>query len=107
MVFTIVPTNSYYNRTLKGQDFATVHPIAKMAQTDLKIVPTSDDPPLHQTDPANAYAEMVTTFKLPVETLRTYMLNGIDGAWVDEGTKTQWRTDWGAEYDRLAAELEI
>jgi len=107
IVFTIVPTNSYYNRTLKGQDFTQVHPIAHMAETNLKIFPNSDDPPLHETDPANAFAEMVTTFKLPVETLREYMLTSIDGAWVDEDTKRTWRTEWSAEYDRLAADLVV
>lgn len=104
--FTIVPTNSYYSRTLRGEDFATVHPIAKMAETGLKIAPNSDDPPLHHTDPANAYAQMVTTFGQSVEDLRDYMLNGIDGAWVDDGTKRDWRQAWAAEFDELVERIE-
>ncbi len=106
ILFTVVPTNSYYSRTLRGQDFATVHPIAAMAQTRLKIMPNSDDPPLHHTDPANAFAEMVTTFGLPLARLRDMVANGIDGAWVDESVRREWRADWLATFDRLAPEVE-
>ena len=106
IVFTIVPTNSYYSRTLKGQDFAEVHPIAAMARTGLRIMPNSDDPPLHHTDPANAHAEMVTTFALPFAMLRGFVLNGIDGAWVDESVKRTWRAEWLGEYDRLATAVD-
>ena len=100
--FTVVPTNSYYNRTLRGQDFSVHHPIRHMADAGLRIMPNSDDPPLHQTDPANAYAEMVTTFKLPFERLRELVLVGIDAAWVDESTKAGWRREWMARFDDLA-----
>ena len=107
ILFTIVPTNSYYSRTLKGQDFAKLHPIAGLARTRLKIMPNSDDPPLHHTDPANAHAAMVTTFDLPFAMLRGFVQNGIDGAWVDESVKRGWRAQWLAEYDRLAPTVEI
>ena len=107
ILFTIVPTNSYYSRTLKGQDFAKIHPIAGLARTRLKIMPNSDDPPLHHTDPANAHAAMVTTFDLPFAMLRGFVQNGIDGAWVDESVKRGWRAQWLAEYDRLAPTVEI
>jgi adenine deaminase len=33
------------------------------------------------------------------------MLNGIDGAWIDEPTKARWRNEWRAEFDALAARL--
>ena len=102
IVFTVVPTNSHYSRELRGQDFSIHHPIGRMAEAGLKIMPNSDDPPLHHTDPANAYAEMVKTFWLPFARLREFILNGIDGAWVDEATKTGWRSDWMATFDELA-----
>ena len=101
-VFTVVPTNSYYNRTLRGKDFSVHHPIRHMADAGLRIMPNSDDPPLHHTDPANAHAEMVTSFGLPFERLRECVGAGIDAAWVDESTKAEWRRDWIAEFDRLA-----
>ena len=103
IVFTVVPTNSHYNRELRGKDFAVHHPIRHMAEAGLRIVPNSDDPPLHHTDPANAYAEMVETFKLPFERLREFVLNGIDGAWVDESARSAMRAEWMAKFDELAA----
>ena len=33
--------------------------------------------------------------------------NGIDGAWVDESTKNDWRGDWLARFDELAKDLEV
>ena len=103
IVFTVVPTNSHYNRELRGKDFAVHHPIRHMAEAGLGIVPNSDDPPLHHTDPANAYAEMVETFKLPFERLREFVLNGIDGAWVDDSARSAMRAEWMARFDELAA----
>ena len=105
VVFTVVPTNSYCNRTLRGQDFSAHHPIRHMADAGLRIMPNSDDPPLHHTDPANTHAEMVTTFKLPFARLREFVLTGIDAAWTDESTKGGWQRDWMAEFDRLAPEV--
>jgi len=135
ILFTIVPTNSYYNRELRGlvddykpegesnwtdvdsdddesaevvaggKDFALHHPISHMAKAGLKIMPNSDDPPLHHTDPANAYAEMVTTFNLPLDRLREFVINGIDGAWVDEKTRSNWRKEWLTVYDELVPNL--
>ena len=103
ILFTVVPTNSHYNRELRGQDFAVHHPIRHMADAGLKIMPNSDDPPLHHTDPANAYAEMVTTFGLPFDRLREFVLNGIDGAWVDDSVRNDWRKEWMTTYDELAS----
>ena len=105
ILFTIVPTNSYYNRELRGKNFALQHPISHMAKAGLKIMPNSDDPPLHHTDPANAYAEMMTTFNLPLVQLREFVINGIDGAWVDEKTRINWRKEWLAVYDDLIVNL--
>ena len=45
-IFTVVPTNSYYNRMLRGKDFSVHHPIRHMADAGLRIMPNSDDPPL-------------------------------------------------------------
>jgi len=44
---------------------------------------------------------MVRDFGFGLDDLKTFMLNGIDAAWVDEGTKTRWRREWGAEFDAL------
>jgi hypothetical protein len=33
------------------------------------------------------------------------MLNGVEAAWIDEGTRRAWSRDWAAEYDALAPSL--
>lgn len=33
------------------------------------------------------------------------MLNGIDGAWIDDATKAAWRAAWAPEFDALATTL--
>jgi adenosine deaminase len=33
------------------------------------------------------------------------MLNGIEGAWTDDSTRRQWRSEWTTEFDHLRATL--
>ncbi|MCL4699418.1 MAG: adenosine deaminase, partial [Burkholderiaceae bacterium] len=47
VVFTVVPTNSYYLRTLAPERWALDHPIRKMPALGLRIHPNTDDPTLH------------------------------------------------------------
>ena len=105
IVFTVVPTNSYYLRTLPPEQWADLHPLRRMAGLGLKIHPNTDDPTLHKVDPAGAWELMFDHFGFAVADLRQFMLNGIDGAWVDESQRAQWRTAWTAEFDALAAAL--
>jgi adenosine deaminase len=100
-----VPTNSYYLRTLAPERWALDHPIRRMPGLGLRIHPNTDDPTLHQVTPTGAWLKMVRDFGFGVADLRGFMLNGIDAAWVDEGTRARWRQEWGAEFDRLQAAL--
>jgi adenine deaminase len=102
MVFTIVPTNSYYLRTLEPERWAIGHPIRRMVELGLKVHPNTDDPTLHHITPAGTWELMYSHFGYPARDLRTMMLNGIDGSWVDEDRKRSWRTQWTAEFDALA-----
>jgi adenosine deaminase len=104
LVFTIVPTNSYYLRTLDPQRWAPDHPIRRMVESGLKVHPNTDDPTLHKVTPAGAWELMFSHFAYGTPDLRTMMLNGIDGSWAEEGLKRAWRAQWGAEFDALAAE---
>ena len=101
IVFTVVPTNSYYLRTLPKERWALDHPIRQMPQRGLRVHPNSDDPTFHNVTPTAAWQMMVRDFGFGLDDLKTFMLNGIDAAWVDEGTKTRWRREWGAEFDAL------
>ena len=84
IVFTVVPTNSYYLRTLAPERWALDHPIRRMAALGLRIHPNTDDPALHHVTPTGAWQMMVRDFGFGLDDLRGFMLNGIDAAWIDE-----------------------
>ena len=107
IVFTVVPTNSYYGRTLKVETISKLHPIAQMARRGLRIFPNSDDPPLHHTDPGKAYIDMVEVFGYDLNDIRQFIINSIDGAFVDKSYKKRWRIEWLKEFDSLRSKLEI
>ncbi|CAN5247503.1 adenosine deaminase [soil metagenome] len=103
ILFTIVPTNSYYLRTLDPDRWALDHPIRRMAELGLAIHPNTDDPTLHHVSPGGAWALMASHLGFDVTALRTMMLNGIEGCWADEDAKAGWRSEWPALFDALAA----
>jgi len=105
LVFTVVPTNSYYLRTLPPEKWAELHPIRQMPGLGLKIHPNTDDPTLHKVNPSEAWELMFSHFGFGISDLRGFMLNGIDGAWVDDATRDAWRSQWPGEFDALAAQM--
>ena len=40
-------------------------------------------------------------FGFSIDDLRGFMLNGLDGAWIDPGTRQQWRTEFASAFDAL------
>jgi adenosine deaminase len=106
IVVTVVPTNSYYLRTLPPERWAELHPMRRMPDVGLKIHPNTDDPTLHKVTPSEAWELMYDHFGFDLAALRGFMLNGIDGAWVDGPTKTQWRSAWTREFDALVKDLD-
>jgi adenosine deaminase len=103
IVFTVVPTNSYYLRTLPPERWALDHPIRRMPDLGLKIHPNTDDPTLHLTTPTRSWLMMVRDFGFRLPDVRQFMLHGLEGAWIDGATRARWRTDWLAEFDALQA----
>ena len=101
IVFTVVPTNSYYLRTLPPERWALDHPIRHMPAAGLRIHPNTDDPTLHHVNPTGAWASMVNDFGFGLDDLRGFMLNGLDAAWIDDSTRRTWRTEWAAQFDAL------
>jgi adenosine deaminase len=102
IVFTVVPTNSYYLRTLEPERWAIDHPIRAMSALGLKLHPNTDDPTLHNVSPAGAWELMYSHLGYGLDDLRAMMLNGVDGCWADEDQRAQWRSTWPAEFDHLA-----
>jgi adenine deaminase len=102
IVFTVVPTNSYYLRTLDPERWAVDHPIRAMSALGLKLHPNTDDPTLHNVSPAGAWELMYSHLGYGLEDLRVMMLTGVDGCWDDEDQRAQWRSAWPAEFDQCA-----
>ena len=107
IIFTVVPTNSYYLRTLPPQRWALDHPIRRMPGLGLKIHPNTDDPALHHVTPTGAWLMMVRDFGFTIDDLRGFMLNGLDGAWIDGGTLREWTAQWCAAFDGLREQLNL
>ncbi len=103
VLFTVVPTNSYYLRTLAPTRWALDHPIRRMPGLGLRIHPNTDDPTLHQVTPTGAWLMMVRDFGFGLDDLRGFMHNGLDGAWIDDTQRREWRSEWSAQFDLLRA----
>jgi len=88
-----------------GKDL-TRHPIREMARQGLKIMVDCDDPPMFQTDPTSDYVAMAEPMGFGPEDMREFVLNGIDGSWLDDPTKRRWRREWSREIDALIAQLD-
>ncbi|GAB3625748.1 Adenine deaminase [Pandoraea terrae] len=106
IVFTVVPTNSYYLRTLSPERWAQDHPIRRMPELGLKIHPNTDDPTLHKVNPAEAWELMFSHLGFSLDDLRAFTLNGIDGAWLDSVTQQQWRKEFADEFDACLSTLK-
>jgi len=105
IVFTVVPTNSYYLRTLDPDRWAVDHPIRRMPLSGILIHPNTDDPPLHRVDPERCWRMMVEDFDFSLDDLRLFMLNGILGAFIPEDEKRSMAHVFAAEFDSLRARL--
>ncbi|MGI9355776.1 MAG: adenosine deaminase family protein [Rhizobiaceae bacterium] len=99
LVVTVVPTNSYYMRTLEPCEWADKHPIREMARRGLKIHPNTDDPTFHNVTPALVWKMMHEAFGYGLPDLRTFTLNGLDGAWIDEKVRADWKKQFASEFD--------
>jgi adenosine deaminase len=106
IVFTVVPTNSYYLRTLPSERWSLDHPIRRMPAAGLLVHPNTDDPPLHRVDPAGCWLSMARDFGFGPDDLRRFMLNGILGAFIPDDEKRGLAATFDAEYERLRADLE-
>jgi adenine deaminase len=105
IVFTVVPTNSYYLRMLAPERWALDHPIRRMPELGLRIHPNTDDPTLHHVTPTKAWAMMARDFGFDLDRLRGFMLNGLDAAWIDDGVRRRWRDEATRRFDDLRARL--
>jgi adenosine deaminase len=104
ITFTVCPTATavcYFD----PNDYTT-HPIREMVEKGLKVMINSDDPTMFHTDIGSEYVKMVNAAGWEPEKVREFVLNGVYGAWLDDGEKTRRRRELSGELDRLEAELE-
>jgi adenosine deaminase len=101
IVYTVVPSNSYYLRTLRKERWALDHPIRAMPGLGIAVHPNTDDPTLHLVTPSEAWQKMHVDFGFDATALRSFMLNGIDAAWVSEAQKAAWRAEHAAAFGQL------
>ena len=99
IVFTVVPTNTHYLRTLAPERWALDHPIRSMPGLGLKIHPNTDDPTLHHVTPTQAWASMHLDFGFSFDELRGFMRNGLDAAWIDDSTRQRWCAEYTSAFD--------
>ncbi|MBJ30933.1 MAG: adenosine deaminase [Acidimicrobiaceae bacterium] len=102
--FTVCPTTTTYTSSFR--DLADPnHAIRQMASAGLKLTINSDDPPMFGIDLAMEYCTLHHVMGFTPEELKEFALNGIDAAWVDDQTKSEWRTAWSDEIDELLAQV--
>ena len=102
VVFTCTPVSTAW--VYFGDDLDN-HPIKTMAAKGIKLMLDCDDPPMFKTDPSRDFVLAHRHMGFGVADFRTFLMNGIDGCWVDESTKATWRRELGAEFDMLAAQV--
>jgi adenosine deaminase len=105
-VFTVVPTNSFYIRTLTRERWALDHPMRRMPREGLRIHPNTDDPAFHLVTPTDTWLMMVEQFGFNLDHLRQFMINGLDGAWLPDDIRQKWKKQWSREFDALRARLD-
>jgi adenosine deaminase len=104
ITFTVCPTATavcYFD-----PNDLTKHPIREMADEGLKIMINSDDPPMFHTDIGKEYVGMVQAAGWGPETVREFVLNGVDGSWMSDDEKQRMRHGFERELDELDAQLE-
>jgi adenosine deaminase len=104
--FTVCPTTTTYTTDYRDLTDLT-HPIRRMADAGLALTINSDDPAMFGVDLAHEYSVLHHSMGFTLAELRRCALNGIEAAWIDEGTKATWRAEWASETDRLFAQASI
>ncbi len=90
---TVVPTNSYYLRTLPPAEWASKHPIRAMLASKVNIHPNTDDPTFHNTTPNRVWVSMHQDFGATAEDITRMSLAGIEGSWAPAARKAELRQE--------------
>lgn len=102
VVFTVTPTSTAWGY---GWSDLSKHPIREMGERGLKIMINSDDPPMVKTDLEREYVILYEHMGFQADDFKRFVLNGVDGSWLDEETKRNWRREWSEDIDQLIEDL--
>lgn len=107
ILFTVVPTAHRLGLTDKeGGVHWEKHPIIQMVASGLRVMLNSDDPAIKKGDPTGVYVHAAKYMKFSAQDYRNFFENAIEGAWVDETTKANWKASWLREFDALMGQLD-
>jgi adenosine deaminase len=82
------------------------HPIGQMVDAGLRVTLNSDDPPMFHTDIGQEFVSACTALGYGVDRARELSLNGVEGAWLDDGEKRELRAVFEREIDALTSQLQ-
>ena len=101
--FTCCPTST---ARVYGWPDLTKHPIKDMVSAGLLVTLNSDDPPMFHTDIGKEYVDLCTALDYGPEQVRTFCLNGVDAAWLDDDDRRSLRQNFESEIDTLTGQLD-
>ena len=81
--------------------------IKTMVDSGIKISLNSDDPHFHNIGPAQAYMLADKQMGFTPQQYQEFVMNALDGSWLDERLKKKWKREWAQEIDDLILQLEI
>jgi len=105
ILFTTIPMadRSWIISTF-GEWDKSKHPIRNMVGAGLKIMIDTDDPGIMGKNIYDAYMIAVHEIGFSVNDIKTFIMNSIDGSFLEDNVKREWKKDWSAEIDALLAE---
>ena len=102
VAFTCCPSTTKY--TTRWRDLSVPdHPIRRMKEEQLVVTINSDDPTMFQTDLGNEFVIVHGQLNFSLSDIKDTILAGLDGSWLDESTKRQWKAEWANDIDRMLA----
>jgi|TARA_B110001454_G_C12329754_1_gene271361 adenosine deaminase len=78
-----------------------------MLEEGLSVGLNTDDPSMFQTTLTREFQLGCNNWGLGPKEARQLVMGAVDGSWADESEKRSMRDEFGREFDRLDAELEI
>jgi adenosine deaminase len=112
VVFTTIPIVCMFNLSVRAEERERLGmdpnecALKSMVDRGLRIMFNSDDPGLIGLDLAGNYGIAMQKLGLTPGDLKPFVLNGLDGSWLDDSTKRTWKAIWSKEIDELVSQLD-